>query len=141
MNKRNPVQPRNDAASGRPVARACEEDGSSQGTSWAVRHKGFSFVDVLQICATYYNMTEYYNKLAYELKEHDAADFEAAFRKAREWDYNIDAPISLGVFYRKVLPTFEERFFADKAEGSVDRGARSRHCSQKDLTVTRRSVL
>ena len=89
----------------------------------AVRHKGFSFVDVLQICATYYNMTDYYNKLVYELKEHDAADFEAAVRKAREWDYNVDAPISLGVFYRKEFPTFEERFFADAGRGSVDRVA------------------
>ncbi len=90
----------------------------------AVHHKGFSFIDVLQICATYYNMTEYYNKLVYELKEHDAADFEAAVRKAREWDYNVDAPISLGVFYRKELPTFEERFLADRGRGSVDRVAK-----------------
>ena len=76
----------------------------------ALRHKGFSFVDVLQICATYFNMTELYEKKGYELSGHDPADFQAACRKVEEWDYNSDSPIAFGVFYREEKTSFEERF-------------------------------
>lgn len=67
----------------------------------AILHKGFSIVDVLQVCVTYYNMYEYYDKRVYELKDHDVSDFNKASAKIREWDYNSDSPIALGVFYKK----------------------------------------
>ncbi|MDD2688718.1 MAG: thiamine pyrophosphate-dependent enzyme [Candidatus Omnitrophica bacterium] len=76
----------------------------------AILHKGFSLVDVLQVCVTYYNMYEYYDKRVYELKEHNSGDYQEALNKIREWDYNSDAKIPLGVFYKKELPTFEDRF-------------------------------
>ena len=76
----------------------------------AIMHKGFALVDVLQVCVTYYNMYEYYDKRVYELKDHDPADYGQAENKIREWDYNKDAPIALGVFYEKAAPTFEESF-------------------------------
>jgi len=76
----------------------------------AILHKGFSLVDILQVCVTYDNLYEYYDKRVYELKDHDAGDFDAAEKKIREWDYNKDAPIALGVFYKKDAPTFEESF-------------------------------
>lgn len=75
-----------------------------------IAHKGFAFIDVLQICATFFNMTDYYQPRIYELSGHDAADFDAACKKAREWDYNRDAPIALGRIYRRTLPTFESHF-------------------------------
>ncbi|MCM8799098.1 MAG: thiamine pyrophosphate-dependent enzyme [Candidatus Omnitrophica bacterium] len=75
----------------------------------AILHKGFSLVDVLQVCVTFYNMYEYYDKRVYELKEHNPKDFDSALKKIREWDYNSDASIALGIFYRKEIPTFEER--------------------------------
>jgi len=74
-----------------------------------IAHKGFAFIDVLQICASFFNMTEYYQSRVYDLAGHNARDFGAACAKAREWDYNRDAPISLGVFYEQVFPTFNER--------------------------------
>jgi len=74
-----------------------------------IAHKGFAFIDVLQICASFFNMTEYYQSRIYELAGHNASDFGAACAKAREWDYNHDAPISLGVFYEQVFPTFNDR--------------------------------
>jgi 2-oxoglutarate ferredoxin oxidoreductase subunit beta len=77
-----------------------------------VRHKGFAFIDVLQICATYFNMSETYDKRVYDRSDHDTGDFEAALHRSREWDYNTDAPIALGVFYRKEMPTFSERYAA-----------------------------
>ncbi len=76
----------------------------------AILHKGFSLVDILQVCFTYYNMYEYYDKRIYELKDHDSGDFNAALNKIKEWDYNSDNPIAAGVFYEKQMPTFEERF-------------------------------
>ena len=75
----------------------------------AVLHHGFSFVDVLQICATYNNMTDYYNSRVYELEDYDRTSFAGACEKAREWDYNTDAKIALGIFYQKVAPAFEDR--------------------------------
>lgn len=75
----------------------------------AILHKGFALVDVLQVCVTYYNMYEYYDKRAYELKDHNPEDFDAAMKKIREWDYNADSPIALGLLYKKNAPTMEER--------------------------------
>ena len=75
-----------------------------------IAHKGFAFIDVLQICATFFNMTDLYNQRVYELSGHDPTSFEAACAKVREWDYNSDAPIALGTLYKRDLPTFDERF-------------------------------
>jgi len=80
----------------------------------AILHKGFSLVDVLQVCVTYFNMYEYYDKHVYELKDHDAGDYRGALDKIREWDYNKEAPIALGVLYKKEMPSFEEAFAVSK---------------------------
>lgn len=82
----------------------------------AILHKGFSLVDVLQVCVTYYNMYEYYAKRAYELKDHNAQDYNSAQNKIREWDYNADAPIALGAFYKKELPTFTQRLSEERPQ-------------------------
>ena len=89
----------------------------------AILHKGFSLVDVLQVCVTYYNMYEYYDKKCYELTDHDAADYDKAIAKIREWDYNSDAPIALGVLYKKDSPTMED-YFLKRAGKIVDREAK-----------------
>jgi 2-oxoglutarate/2-oxoacid ferredoxin oxidoreductase subunit beta len=73
----------------------------------AIMHKGFSLVDVLQVCVTFNNLYNYYNQHVYELKNHNPTDYEAALQKIREWDYNADAPIALGLFYQKAAPTFD----------------------------------
>lgn len=86
----------------------------------AILHKGFSLVDVLQVCVTYFNMYEYYDKHVYELKDHDPHDYTQALKKIREWDYNQEALIALGVLYKKEAPTFEERFLAKKEKETQD---------------------
>ncbi len=83
----------------------------------AVLHRGFALIDVLQVCVTFYNMYEYYNKKVYELKGHNPQDYSGALKKIREWDYNNDAPIGLGLFYKKEIPTFEDRSLTPKTEG------------------------
>ena len=74
-----------------------------------IAHKGFSFVDILQICATFFPVTDYYNPRVYEMTGENTADFEAACIKAKEWDYSSDAKIGLGVFYARDFPTFDRK--------------------------------
>jgi 2-oxoglutarate ferredoxin oxidoreductase subunit beta len=76
----------------------------------ALSHKGFSFVDILQICATYNDMTAYYDARVYDWDETDSGDYTRAWARAREWDYNADAKIGLGIMYRHQAPTFEESY-------------------------------
>ncbi len=75
-----------------------------------IAHHGFSFIDTLQICATFFPVADYYTPRVYDLAGgHDKSSFEHACLKAREWDYSSDGPIGLGVFYQKKFPTFDER--------------------------------
>ncbi len=76
----------------------------------ALEHKGFSFIDILQICATYNDMTAYYDARIFDWDESDAESYDAAYRKAREWNYNTDARIGLGIMYRHTAPIFEENY-------------------------------
>lgn len=78
----------------------------------AILHEGFSFVEVLQICATYFNLTDCYNEQVYEIADEglDTADFSQALAVIREWDYTSKTRIPLGTFYRKQMPVFGEKF-------------------------------
>ena len=76
----------------------------------ALLHRGFSFIDNLQICATYCNLTDYYNERVYDWDESSSADYGEACKKAREWDYNADAKIGLGIMYRHTGPTYEDGY-------------------------------
>jgi 2-oxoglutarate ferredoxin oxidoreductase subunit beta len=76
----------------------------------ALGHRGFSFVDILQICATYNDMTAYYDARVYDWDETESGDYAKAYMKTREWDYNNDARIGLGIMYRHIAPTFEESY-------------------------------
>ncbi len=96
----------------------------------ALTHQGFAFIDVLQICATFFPAADYYTPRIYELTGHDRTDFEAACTKAREWDYNGDAPIALGTFYQKSSPVFGGKIPAQKA-GTTERGQAVRELLKK----------
>ena len=76
-----------------------------------INHKGFSFIDVLQPCFTFFNTYDYYNERVYEFDEqdHDASDRNQAFVKAREWAYREGEQIPIGIFYQVKKPTYEER--------------------------------
>lgn len=82
----------------------------SQLIKTAIRHKGFSFIDVLQPCLVFHNDVEYLRKHAYYLKR--PLGFKQAFDKAREWDYgNTPArrAVPLGIFYKFRRKTWEEK--------------------------------
>ena len=88
-----------------------------------IGHKGFAFIDVLQICATFFPAADYYTPRVYDLAGHDRSDFAAACTKAREWDYNGDAPIALGAFFQKTAPVFEAKPAAGKMSAAGREGA------------------
>jgi 2-oxoglutarate ferredoxin oxidoreductase subunit beta len=96
----------------------------------ALLHKGFSIVDVLQVCVTFFNMYEYYNKHVYELKKHDSHSYDRALNKIREWDYNSEKPIALGVFYEKEISSFEDMFLSENKK-AVDRDLKIREVMEE----------
>ncbi|OGN61524.1 MAG: hypothetical protein A3F40_04670 [Chlamydiae bacterium RIFCSPHIGHO2_12_FULL_27_8] len=55
-------------------------------------------------------MYDYYSQRVYELEKHDASNYSSAFQKIREWDYNKDSKIPLGVFYKKEVCTFDSYY-------------------------------
>jgi 2-oxoglutarate ferredoxin oxidoreductase subunit beta len=75
----------------------------------AILHTGFSHVDVLQVCATFYNMAAWYDERVYESSESNAGMFEFACRASQQWNYNDDANIPLGIFYQVRKPTLPEK--------------------------------
>jgi len=96
-----------------------------------IAHKGFAFIDVLQICATFFPVADYYSSRVYELTNHNRTDFESACTKAREWDYNRDTKIALGIFFERSLPSFDEKM----GQHRIDATERAR--AIKEFLITR----
>ncbi len=74
----------------------------------AIRHRGFSFVDVLQPCVTFNRQNTYYSyiKLIYKLEEekkYDDRDFSAAMERARETER-----LATGVLYDTEKSIYED---------------------------------
>lgn len=80
-------------------------------------HRGLSFLEILQVCASFFNQTAYYDEHAYDLdpSEFPTRDVDRALRVAREWDYSTDSRIPLGALYRTRLPTYQEHLAAHRA--------------------------
>jgi 2-oxoglutarate ferredoxin oxidoreductase subunit beta len=72
----------------------------------ALKHRGFSFLDVLQPCVTfnYLNTYDWFKERIYKLEEenYDETDHQNAIKKSLEWGDRIP----VGVFYREERPTF-----------------------------------
>jgi len=77
----------------------------------ALKHKGFAFIEVLQPCIIFHADAGYKEK-TYSLEEsgHDKSNFEDAWKKAQEFDYNKINKIPVGIFYQTQKPIFEEQF-------------------------------
>ncbi|MCK5149299.1 2-oxoacid:ferredoxin oxidoreductase subunit beta [Candidatus Pacearchaeota archaeon] len=90
----------------------------------AFKHKGFAFIEVLQPCLIFHQDASYRKKV-YSLDKvnHDKTNFEQAWKRAQEFDYNgialLGVPqntehrgkkIPLGIFYQTQKPVFEEQF-------------------------------
>jgi 2-oxoglutarate ferredoxin oxidoreductase subunit beta len=73
----------------------------------AIMHKGFSLVDVLQVCVFYNNLYDFYNHNVYETAPKELSSFTEAEQLIRSWDYNSEVPIAIGTFYQVERPTYE----------------------------------
>ncbi|PYB68925.1 2-oxoacid ferredoxin oxidoreductase [Thermoplasma sp. Kam2015] len=72
----------------------------------AIKHKGFSFIDVISPCVTWNkeNSYEYFRPRVYHLENNDVTNFDQAYKLAFEWGDHIP----IGVFYEVERPTYED---------------------------------
>ncbi|MGB7063052.1 MAG: thiamine pyrophosphate-dependent enzyme [Candidatus Zixiibacteriota bacterium] len=73
----------------------------------AVEHEGFSFVDVLQPCVSFYNTYEKYNSLV-EILDHVPESYEEAMSVAKRSDR-----FPIGVIYKEKKPVFHQALYGD----------------------------
>jgi len=74
-----------------------------------VQHKGFSFIEVLQPCVSFFDTTQFYNDRVYEIEENNLDSEREALKKIEQWDYNSnDKRIPLGLFYKVQKPSYGE---------------------------------
>lgn len=74
----------------------------------AIKHKGFSFIEVLQPCVTFnkINTYDFYRDRIYkleELKDYDGSNLHEAIKKSME-----EERIPIGIFYEIERPTYED---------------------------------
>jgi 2-oxoglutarate/2-oxoacid ferredoxin oxidoreductase subunit beta len=80
----------------------------------AMKHKGFSFIEVIQPCIIFHPDKGYIEK-TYNLQEkgHDKTNYKKAMEKAEEFNYdgiNEKTKIPLGIFYQTQRPVYEDKF-------------------------------
>lgn len=76
----------------------------------AVRHPGFSFIDILQPCVSFFDTTSFLNQKVYEIKDTDLGSPSSALKKIEKWDgESEEVKIPIGVFYEKRELAYEEK--------------------------------
>lgn len=64
----------------------------------AIKHPGFSFIDILQPCLVYHDNSKYLRENTYKIK---SMSFSRALEEARKWNYEVNGKVAVGIFYRK----------------------------------------
>lgn len=83
----------------------------------AILHRGFSFIDTLQVCITFNNLYMAYNDNVVEIETQNPQSMDEAMKAIGAWDYeSTDSPIAIGKFYEIQKPCFEDRFTPFKSE-------------------------
>jgi len=88
---------------------AGEIQGTKRLMQAAVAHKGFSFVNIIQPCITFFDTRDYYKERVYWIDESSPRD-NLATAIAKVTEKNGKTP--LGIFYQAERPTFEEGLYA-----------------------------
>ncbi len=87
----------------------------------AIKHKGYSLVDILQPCVSFnkVNTFQWYSKRVYKLDEsYDPTDKLKAMEKAMEWGDRIP----IGIIYREEKPTYCDKIeFLREGPALIDR--------------------
>ncbi|MBW2987771.1 2-oxoacid:ferredoxin oxidoreductase subunit beta [Candidatus Woesearchaeota archaeon] len=84
----------------------------------AVKHKGFSLIDVLQPCVTFNkkNTFDWFKKRVYKLdKKYDPSNKEESYKKAGEWGRKIP----IGIIYKEKKPTYSDELIQIKRQPLV----------------------
>lgn len=77
----------------------------------AIKHKGFSFVEVLQPCIPFHEDIEFLEKHTCKMGDYDKTDMKKAMEKADEWDYNTkQEKVPIGIFYQNRRKTLSEEW-------------------------------
>ncbi|MEA3344223.1 MAG: thiamine pyrophosphate-dependent enzyme [Patescibacteria group bacterium] len=77
-----------------------------------VEHNGFSFIDILQPCITFFNTYEFYNQRVYEMKNSQLDTESKIMKKIEEWGYDDKgSKIPIGIFRKQKKPVYETEFF------------------------------
>ncbi len=75
----------------------------------AIKHKGISFVEILQDCLVFNLEVNNLDKNMQKVYNHSS--LQHAMEIADEWDYNnTNKPIPIGIFYNTKKPTLEEKW-------------------------------
>jgi len=75
----------------------------------AIKHKGFSFIEIIQDCLVFNKEVNNKDKLMYKIK--DNSDMKTAMNLANEWDYNSKkGKIPIGIFYQIQKPTLSDKW-------------------------------
>jgi len=88
---------------------AGEIEGTKRIMQAAIAHKGFSYVDIIQPCITFFDTRDHFKEKVYWLGEDfPTNDFKKAMEKVQE---NDNGKVPLGIFYKIDKPTFEEELY------------------------------
>jgi len=75
----------------------------------AIKHKGFSFVEIIQDCLIFNKEMNGRDKLMYKI-ENNKDNMKQALELADEWNYNSkQGKIPIGIIYQKEKPTLAEK--------------------------------
>jgi len=78
----------------------------------AVEHSGFSFIDILQPCITFFNTYGLYNERVYEMESSQLDTKNKIMQKIEEWEYEDNgSKIPIGIFYKQKKPVFETELY------------------------------
>ena len=73
-----------------------------------IQHKGFSLVNILQPCISFFNTSELYNEKVYEIPNGNLDSEKHALKKINEWQYKKeDSRIPIGIFYKINKPIYK----------------------------------
>lgn len=75
-----------------------------------ISHQGFSFIDILQPCVTFFDTYQLYNEQVFEVKSENLTSEKEALKKINQWKYGKEEiKIPIGIFYKIQKPTYEEK--------------------------------
>ncbi|MBS3123086.1 2-oxoacid:ferredoxin oxidoreductase subunit beta [Candidatus Woesearchaeota archaeon] len=75
----------------------------------AIKHKGLSFIDILQPCIVFHNTSDYLKKNTVKI---EPAGLEKAKEEASKWSYKTEGQIAIGIFYEERKKTMDEKYLS-----------------------------